>query len=245
VNPLALLSRTPWVAYWQLMPPVRDLASAADDPSTHAKYYVELLDQLRPRMAGEGIGRVEVPFTRSHWEARFLAERVPLARGWMRQLDVGRNRLFYDGRLNAHRLRAWLVRNSVRWVALPDVKLDRSALREAALLRAGVPGVPEVWRGAHWTLYQVKHTKPLATGDARVTALEAAAFTVASGRSGETLVRVRWSPYWEVVRGLGCVARAPGGWTMVATPVPGRVRIAQRFSLTRGVLRSKSLRCSA
>jgi hypothetical protein len=58
-------------------------------------------------------------------------------------------------------------------------------------------------------------------------------------------VRVRWSPYWEVVRGLGCVSRGPGGWTTVATPVPGRVRIAQRFSLSRGVLRAKSLRCSA
>jgi hypothetical protein len=195
-------------------------------------------------MAREGIGRVEVPFTRLHWEARFLAARVPLARGWMRQLDIGRNPLFYEGRLTPTRLHAWLVRNSVRWVALADVSLDPSALREAALLRAGVPGVREVWRGAHWTLYEVRGTKPLATDDARVTALEPAAFTVLAHRSGESLVRVRWSPYWGVVRGLGCVARAPGGWTMVETPVPGRVRVAQSFSLTRGVLRAKSLRCS-
>jgi hypothetical protein len=223
---------------------VRDAAVAAGDPSTQAAYYGELLDQLRPRMA-TGVGRVEVPFTRAHWEARYLAERVPLARGWQRQLDVGRNPLFYDGRLNGARLHAWLARNSVRWVALADVALDPSARREAALLRAGVPGVAEVWRGAHWTLYEVEGAQPLAAGPAQLTSLESAAFSVVSRASGETLVRVRWSPYWEVVRGLGCVRRGPGGWTTVATPVPGRVRIAQRFSLTRGVLRAKSLRCSA
>jgi hypothetical protein len=242
---IAVLAALPLLAYWQLMPPVRDAAVAAGDPSTQAAYYGELLDELRPRMA-QGIGRVEVPFTRAHWEARYLAERVPLARGWQRQLDVGRNQLFYDkAQLTPARLHAWLARNSVRWVALPDVPLDRSGRREAALLRAGVPGVAEVWRGEHWTLYEVHGSKPLATGPATVSALEPAAFSVVSRRSGETLVRVRWSPYWNVVRGLGCVSRAPGGWTMVATPVPGRVRIAQSFSLTRGVLRAKSLRCSA
>jgi len=242
---LLVLAALPLLAYWQLMPPLRDAATAGGDPSTQARYYTELLDQLRPRLAREGIARVEVPVTQAHWEARYLAERVPLARGWQRQLDVARDPLFYAGRrLTASRLHDWLARNGVRWVALADVTLDDSARREAALLRAGVPGVPEVWRGRHWTLYEVRDPAPLATAHARLSALEPAAFSLVVPRAGDTVVRVRWSPYWEVVRGLGCVSRAPGGWTRVEAVGPGPLQVAQRFSLTRGVGRATGLRCS-
>src|SRR5439155_21434515 len=99
------------------MPPVRDAVVAAGDPSTRASYSAPLVAGLARRPAG----RVEVPFTRSHWEARYLAERFPLARGWERQLDRDRNALFYDGRLTAARLRRWLDAGAVRWIALPNV----------------------------------------------------------------------------------------------------------------------------
>ncbi len=36
--------------------------------------------------------RVEVPLTRSHWEAALMAPTVSLARGWEKQLDER-----YDG----------------------------------------------------------------------------------------------------------------------------------------------------
>src|SRR5206468_5165444 len=81
------LAAVPLLAYWQLMPPVRDAVVAAGDPSTRASYYAPLAAELARRP----LGRVEVPFTRSHWEARYLAGRVPLARGWERQLDRDRN----------------------------------------------------------------------------------------------------------------------------------------------------------
>ncbi len=44
----------------------------------------------RPRPA-----RVEVPFTRSHWEVVHLAPRFPLARGWQTQLDTKYNPIFH------------------------------------------------------------------------------------------------------------------------------------------------------
>ena len=240
---MVVLLAAPLLLYWQLMPPVRDAAVAAGDPSTSAAYYAPLLDELRPRLASQGIYRVEVPFTRTHWEARFLGERVPLARGWQRQLDRAVNPLFYDDRLTADRLGDWLRRNGVRWVALPDVRLDHSALREAALLRAGVPGVREVYNGEHWTLYEVARARPMAVGAGRLTALEADAFTLTATRPGRTVVRVRWSPYWDVA-GTGCVARAANGWTVVDAPRAGRVRVAQRFSLGRGLRRSTAPRCT-
>jgi hypothetical protein len=223
----AALALLPVLAYWQLMPPIRDAAVSTGDPATRASFYAPLLDQLP---AG---GRLEVPFTRSHWEARWLAAHVPLARGWQRQLDRERNALFYDGTLTAPRYLAWLRENAVARVALPDARLDASAHREAALLRAGVPGLREVWRARHWRLYRVSRATP--TGARTLTT---DGFTV----GGPGLVRVRWSPYWAVVAGRGCVRRAPhGDWTLVT----GRARrVAQRFSLGRGVRQATSGRCA-
>ena len=45
--------------------------------------------------------RIEIPFTRFHWETYVVAPRYPLARGWERQLDIKDNPLFYSGPLTA------------------------------------------------------------------------------------------------------------------------------------------------
>ena len=52
-------------------------------------------------LSGQVKVRVEVPLTRSHWEAAFLAPGVSLARGWEKQLDER-----YDSMLLAHGLSA-------------------------------------------------------------------------------------------------------------------------------------------
>ena len=71
--------------------------------------------------------RVEVPLTRSHWEAALLAPSVSLARGWEKQMETR-----YDGVLLARGLTAasyerWLHEQAVAYVALPDVPLDPSS----------------------------------------------------------------------------------------------------------------------
>jgi len=81
----------------------------------------------------------------------------------------------------------------------------------------------------HWRLYEVAGAQPLPRD------LDTDAFTVR--RPG--VVRVRWSPYWTVIAGRGCVRRAPGDWTLVTAPA----RVAQRFSATRGLARARSARC--
>jgi hypothetical protein len=76
-----------------------------------------------------------------------------------------------------------------------------------------------------------------------VSAISPQSITLAFSRPGATVVRVRYSRYWALAGGgHGCVARAPGGWTMVATRSAGTVRVAIRFALAR-VLSSGS-RCS-
>ena len=113
---LALLALP--LIYWQAYPPARDWIRANDDPSIQRVYYGPLLQRLARE---PGPFRIEIPLTKNHWEARWVASRYAMARGWERQLDVGRNKLFYDGKLNSVRYRHWLDENAVAYVAVPDV----------------------------------------------------------------------------------------------------------------------------
>ena len=70
-----------------------------------------------------------------------MAPLVPLARGWERQLDTATNPVFYRGDLNRLTYASWLADNSVRYVALPSAKPDRSSYAERALIENG-PAVP-------------------------------------------------------------------------------------------------------
>jgi hypothetical protein len=150
---LALLCVAPLLLYWQLATPVRDLASIAGDPSVHASYYAPLRAELRrlPK------GIVEVPLTKAHWEAAYLAghDGVRLARGWERQLDTRYGALFYKPNLTAAAYERWLRENRVGYVALPDAPLDKAGQTEGALVGAGVPYLREIWRARHWRLYRL------------------------------------------------------------------------------------------
>lgn len=218
--------------YWQFLAPVRDWLRARDDPAVHAVYYQGLLGFLGAPERGTRPFRVEVPFTRSHWEGRYVAARRPLARGWERQLDIARNGLFYDGRpLTAARYRRWLDELGVRYVALPDATLDHSARAEAALIRRGLPYLRPVWRDAHWRVYEVDGARPIAVGGAQMVRMSSDGFTLQADRPGsDTLVHVHFSPYWGLDGARGCVSRAPGDWTRVRLADAGTARVTARFA---------------
>jgi hypothetical protein len=238
---VALLLVAPLLLWWQWNAAVDDVRTASNDPSVGAAYYAPLLRELRSTRARAGeLGRVEIPFTRLHWEARHVAPSFPLARGWERQLDVETNALFYDGTLTPARYRAWLERTAVRWVAVPDVRLDYSAQTEARLIARGLPYLRQVWAGRHWRLYALADPAPLVQRPGRALALDGDAFTLASPRPASLLVRVRWTPYWEVAAGDACVEPA-GDWTRVRVRRPGHVRLVARFSLAR--IGARSARC--
>jgi hypothetical protein len=233
-----LLALAPALVYWQWTTPVDDWRRAAADPSVHAAYYRGLLGVLERR---PGPFRIEIPFTDNHWESARVAPYVPLARGWERQLDRKVNALFYDGRpLTAARYHAWLLEHGVRYVALADAPLDYSAAAEAALVRTRPPFLHEIWHDAHWRLFAVAGDPGLA-GGGRVTRLGVDAFTVAGTPGRPVRVRVRWTPYWALVSGRGCVARGPGDSTLVTPRDPGPVRVQARFAV--GRLWSHGPRC--
>lgn len=225
--------------YWQWYPPVRDAVQAYGDPSARASYWRPLADQLRVRLAASP-SRVEVPPTARRGEVRWLPPEVPLARGWIRQLDRDRSALFYDGRPSVAAYVGWLRENAVGWVVLPDAPTDYASRAELELLRSGrVPGLRRVWHDAHVSLWRFEGARPLATWATgpdgrtapRVTVLEPERVVLEVPRAGRVDLRIRWSPYLRISSGRACLKRGSGGWTHVTTSLPGTVTVGTGFAV--------------
>jgi hypothetical protein len=226
---------------WQWYAPVRETGKGLVDPSHRASFYAGLLDRLE----GEAeAARIEIPFTRMHWESVHVARRFPLARGWEAQLDVKYNGIFHRRRtLTAERYQHWLKTHGVRHVALPDIPLDPAARAEAALIRRGLPYLEPIWRDRHWRLFRVRGARALAGQGGEIRRLGPGSFTLDAARPGPVTVRVRHTPYWTITRGEGCVERGPDGWTVVRAARPGRITVGARFSPARVL--SRAPRCTA
>ena len=236
---LALLALP--LLYWQWVAPVDDWARAAGDASVHERYYDGLLGFLGTQRGGPF--RLEIPFTDNHWESRWVAPHVPLARGWERQVDRQRNALFYDDRpITAARYRRWLDDNAVRFVALADAPIDYSAAREAQLVREGTPYLREVWHDAHWRVFAVAGARPLASGAARVTAVEPERVRLTASRPGWSTCACASRRTGGSRPARGCVGEGPGGWTRLRVERPGPVVLEASFAL--GRVRASAPRCT-
>jgi hypothetical protein len=216
-------------AVWGLWGPVRETVAVGGGQSTRASYYAPVERFLAGNAAGPV--RVEVPLTRSHWEAALLAPTVSLARGWEKQLDERYDAVLLGSQLTAASYLGWLREQAVAYVAVPDAPLDASSAREGRLIARGLPYLREVFTSTHWRVYQVLGATPLASGPGRLTKLGHDSFALHATSAGGFLLRLRFTRYWRVLRGSGCVRRAPGGWTSVTAQAPGTLVVAARFSL--------------
>jgi len=223
---LALLA-APLLAF-QVQPVITSVVSAAGDISDQPGYYHGVTRFLAEHQ--DPVGKVEIPFTEDHWEATYVAEKVPLARGWDRQIDLSRNAVLYKP-MTPDQYDAWLHDNAVSYVALPDVDLDEGGQAEAAILRNPPSWLKQVYADEHWKVWKVVDPTPLATGAATMTALAHNGFVLAATSVGATTVRLRWSPYWQVDDGAACLAEGPGGWTTVVSLEPGTATISAGLSL--------------
>ncbi|MEU6842332.1 hypothetical protein ABZ930_10730 [Streptomyces sp. NPDC046716] len=170
--------------------------------------------------------RVEVIPARNHREATALAPYVNMARGWNRQLDVERGRLFYDGTFSAATYRAWLDRWAVGFVVLPEGKPDGFAEQEAAFVRSGPGYLEPVWRGPHWRVYRVRAAVPLVSAPATVVRSDGARVTVRFGRAGTATLRVAYSPWLTSEDGCLTVRPRRGGeFTELVARAPGTYRV--------------------
>jgi len=215
------------------------VAKYLEDPAAKAGYF-DALKEYMATLAPQR--RVEIPFTRSHWESAEIAPDVPLARGWLRQLDTGYNPIFYRGQLNRFTYASWLAENAVRYVALPSAIPDRSSYQERALIERGLPYLRLVWRSDEWRLYEVILPAPFVIPEREANfvleQLGGDELLLDVKRPGSAIVRVHWTPYW-FAKGA-CVERH-GEWTRVIARRRGFVRLSTRFSLER--VASRGRRC--
>ncbi len=215
----ALIAAT--VSVVLLLPPV-SLTEVRErgDPALSPQFYAPLLEQLAGRRAA---GPIEVVPTQRRGEAAFVAPVVPIAKGWSRQADIGRNDIFYDGKLNADAYRKWLDDNAISYVAISRGPYDWSAPDEVTLVRSELPYLQEVWSNRTWTLYAVTNPRPFISPPAQVIARDAVSLTASLPEPGEYVVRVRWSRY--LTASNGCMRPTEDGWSMIVVEHPGTTKI--------------------
>jgi hypothetical protein len=224
------------IALFTVWGPVRETRAVAGNESTRASYYAPVLGFLtRVQTPPAPPVRVEVPLTRSHWEAALMAPTVSLARGWEKQLDTRFNDVLLKPGLTAAGYSRWLHEQAVSYVALPDTPLDPSSAQEGRLIRRGLPYLRTVFRSRHWIVYAVRAPTPLLEGPGRLTSLGHDSFGLRARAAGRLLVRVRYTRFWTLTAGAGHVGEAPGGWTYVMADAPGQLHITAHFSLGRAL----------
>jgi hypothetical protein len=204
-----------------LLPPVSitELRERGD-PALSAEFYTPLLHQLAARRVA---GPIEVVPTRRRGEAAFVAPVVPIAKGWSRQADTGRNAIFYNQTVNADTYRRWLDDNAISYVAISQGPYDWSAPDEVTLVRDGLPYLQKVWSNQNWSLYAVANPRPVIAPPGRVVARDAVSLTVSLPDPGEYVVRVRWSRY--LTASNGCMRPTEDGWSMIVAEHPGTTKI--------------------
>lgn len=191
----------------------------------HTDGVITALDRLRA-----GHTRVEVVPARNHREAYLLAPHINMARGWNRQLDVERGRLFYDGNFSAQKYRAWLDRWAVGLVVLPAGQPDGSATAENALVRNPPGWLKPVWRDNGWAIYRVQDAVPLVSAPATELGGNDAELIVRMPSAGTATVRIAYSP-WLSAPGA-CIDRA-GDWTRLTVHRRGNYRLGSAYHFPR------------
>ncbi|HEX3732170.1 MAG TPA: hypothetical protein VHU91_04510 [Mycobacteriales bacterium] len=220
------------VMFWWQPPLIAgDLNSAGSDDAKRL-FYQPLIKELGHR---EPIGRIEVVPLANHWESTYVADKVPIARGWLRQVDVDRNGLFYNGTLDPGSYLEWLYRNAVEYVAVPrGVHLDGAGREETSLISADLTYLEPAWNNSDWTLYHVIGGRTLVDYPAKLVSSNATGvrFTV----SGPTtiLVRVVWSRWLALEGGKGCIEPGPDRWVRVHLKRRGAYHLTSSLSLIQG-----------
>jgi hypothetical protein len=164
--------------------------------------------------------KVEIVFTRNHFEAAYVANQRPIARGWERQLDTKYNAVFYDGSLDPRTYARWLIDNDVRWVALPKAAtLDYSGRDEAQLIRTGLPYLDRSASFKDWDIYKVTLPESSATEPNFRDDDPTKGFSIRPTRWGVTETRIRWQRFLRP--SYGCLQGSEDGYLNVVLPSLG------------------------
>jgi hypothetical protein len=126
-----------------------------------------------------------------------------------------------------------LVDNAVEYVALPNTKLDESAIEEKELLQQGLPYLDEVrtLTTHNWRVWRFSGYRGMVEGPATIVEESSDGFTLDVREAATLRVRIRASRHWTVRQPAhACVTSTSDGWTRVEASAPGRVEIAQALT---------------
>jgi hypothetical protein len=218
------LSAVTWVGF----PVVSAVARSSGDPSSNESFYSGLLGFLATQDPRQG--RLEIPFTREHWEASFVAPHFALARGWERQLDIKYSAPLYHP-LSAATYRAWLDESAVQLVALPRVPLDYGGVAERSLLADPPSYLTVAYTDRYWTVFRVERPAPLLAGtNAALVGLGTSSFAIRFDGPGSATMKIHASPLWHVKSAHACLAASTDGWLHIVASRAEVVTVTARIT---------------
>ena len=197
----------------QVIPPASHYVHVADLPSTRAAFFTSAL-----AFAGSHYDpdyRFHVVALDTHWEAYYFSiSGFPITRGWYRQADALHNEVL-SRNFTAPSYVGWLRDMGVQYVFLPHAPLDWSGERETAILQSSSAFV-KASEGTDWTIYRFLNPSPIAVAlnggrDPDVLGVLHQAVYLQVPQPGRYLLKVTYSPYWEVTAGSGTLARSTDG----------------------------------
>jgi hypothetical protein len=168
--PLALLvvrRRPLWIAAplvalcaaYNITPLAWSYEKGRDEQAHHRSFWLPAIEFLHAHK--DPNFRVDALDTVGHWEAVHLPEAgFPITRGWYRQDDFPENAILYSDDLNLQNYVSWLHSRGVRYVLVPQDRLDYSSKREAVVAAR----LPFVTRRGKVSIYEVPHPRPIAPG---------------------------------------------------------------------------------
>ena len=204
------------VALWQHPVAVKEMQHAGN-PMASPSDFQPLLAELGRHAP---VGRIEIVPTGDYWETAYVAAAVPLARGWLRQADIARDPLFFDGHLTSERYLRWLQDNGVSMVAIARGPVATVGAQEARLVRKRPPYLTQIWQGGGWTLYRVAGAPAVVDG-ATLLSSTAVGIKLLAPTAGDVLVRLRWSNWLTAHGPAACLTHGPNGWTTLRVRAPG------------------------
>jgi hypothetical protein len=204
--PLSLLAvrrRPLWVAAplvalcisYNLSPLFWNYVKGADERANHRSYWAPAIAFLRahrdPNFRVNGLDTV------THWEAVYLPEAgFPITRGWYRQDDFPENEILYSDELNLKTYVRWLHERGVRYVLVPDDRLDYSSEREAKVAAK----LHFVTRRGDVSIYEAPDPVPIAPG-ADILRLTHESVTLRVPRAGRYRLAIRGHETFAAPRG--------------------------------------------
>jgi hypothetical protein len=213
-------------ALGQLIVPATHFVSNAEGASAKPGFFAPALAFAAAHHDADY--RFHVVALASHWEAYYFpVDDFAITRGWYRQSDALHNELLNQRRFSAAQYVAWLHQMGVRYIFLPAAPLDLSGTQETAILTSD-PRFAAVYRDTDWTIYRLRGARPIVqpghgAGTARVLALDHDSVALRVSGPGAYVVKVSYSPYWQIAAGMGTLTRGGRDFIVLHARTAGEV----------------------